>query len=147
MWRHPLCVWPMRFTRLLLAFLIGCSKSEPVEAFGEPIGIVLQGEGNRLEIRVAFLGDVAPEPHVEPLANVLLKAREKCFSKVGQEVVATVRATIADRKIKIKSNNPWGECLAKEIDGAVINDPATLETQISVSVMASGSGTPGSNRP
>ncbi len=114
--------------------LIACSDRSSPGKSQEPtetVGIVLEGNGVRLQVAVGFYGGVAPEPHVQPLAAVLTKARESCFSGKPTEVVG-VRARVDQGKIHVMSPGPRTDCLAKTLDGASIEDPAKYEVYIEV---------------
>jgi hypothetical protein len=125
--------------------LIGCSdradQSSPGKSpeLSETVGIVLEGKGPRLQVGVTFLGGVAPEPHVQPIAAVLTKARESCFSGEAPAAGAgktadavAVRARVDAGKIHVVSPGSKGSCLAKALDGASIEDPAKYEVHIEV---------------
>ena len=133
---------PVRLLRLFSFAAIGCSligcsdrvdRSSPgtSQESSETVGIVLEGKGPRLQVGVTFLGGVAPEPHVQPIAAVLTKARESCFSGKGTDPAA-VRAKVDAGKLHVVSPASKASCLAKALDGAAIEDPATFEVHIEV---------------
>lgn len=128
----------MRLFCLLSIAALGCSDRGDRSSTGQPpgssetVGIVLQGNGPRLQVGVTFFGGVAPEPHIQPIAAVLAKAREACFSG-SAAAPASVRARVEAGKLHVVSRGAASDCLAKALDGAAIEDPAKLEVHIEVS--------------
>ena len=55
---------------------------------------------------------------------------------VGAEAVAIVHAQVHAKQIHTTSHNPWGECLAKTLEGAAIADAGDFEIDLSISVAA-----------
>ena len=124
--------------RLVLVLAVAsCSRSETAKKPpGETIGIVLEGgSGPRLQVRVSFEGGVTPDPHVQPIAAALANARTACFAQgIGTEVVAVVHAKVHAKQLHTTSHNAWGDCVAKTIDGASIEDVNDFEIDLSISV-------------
>ena len=127
---------------LCIVFVFGvasCSRSESArKPPGETVGIILEGgNGARLQVRVTFASGVTPDPHVQPIAAALAGARTSCFGPgIGAEAVSVVHLQVRAKQIHATSNNAWGDCLAKAIEGKPIEDASDFEVDLSVSVAA-----------
>jgi hypothetical protein len=135
-------MWSLRagLSALLLG-LVGCSsKSESAAPpAGDTIGIEIVAASGlpKLQIRVTLPAGLEPGPHVQPLAQAIVNARAKCFSTgvVPRGVVVSVHGDVSSKQIHAVSQNSWGSCLAKAIDGAKLDDASSFPVDLQVNVV------------
>ncbi len=118
--------------------VIGCGHSAEAPA-GDTIGIEIVAASGlpKLQIRVTLPAGLEPGPHVQPIAQTIVDARSKCFTAgaVPRGVVVSVHGDVKGKQIHATSQNSWGTCLAKAIDGAKLEDAATFAVDLQVNVV------------
>ena len=133
---------PRLVTALIFAVsALACSKHPAHEQTRDQpsgaVAILVKGVDGlpTLEMRASFAPGVAPEPHVQPLATVLVDARKHCFTQPQpQGFVAALHVDIRGGKLAAQKRNEQGACLAQALAQHAIDDAhdASVDLQIAI---------------
>jgi hypothetical protein len=127
--------------RLVVAILVcsfGCDGSRATKPpTAPPVEVVLERSSGlpRFEIQATFDLNLDPAPHIQPIAAAVANARAVCSrgSDAKPSLAAVLDVQVIGKQLHVSSRNSTGKCLAREIDGKVIDDPVDYSVELLVS--------------
>jgi hypothetical protein len=130
---------------MLVVLATACSErseSHPAGSSPTTVGVVLPaGSADsglpELDITASFAGSAEPGAHVTPLATVLATARARCYDRAAAAPRSSSPALSVDvrsGRVRAVAANPDGACLARNVNGAAIDDPADVHVDLVVRV-------------